>query len=134
MRIRPPCSTTKARLRSPAGTWKSSGLDSPRTRSVVVSVGCPPMGVTEHPTGEVDALAPGVGVLDPSLPQADKTRTNATAALVRPERRGRRRESVARERAARMIVNFSHVGANSERRATERRRLSPSRLVAAGGL
>src|SRR6185503_11489814 len=69
-RMRPPCSTTKARALSPAGTWKSTGLGMPLTKSVVVRVGWPPIGVAEHPTGEVEALAAGVGVLMPSLPQA----------------------------------------------------------------
>ena len=80
----PPCSTTKARVRSPAGTWKSSGLDRPRTKRVVVNVGCPPMGVAEQPTGDVDALAPGVGLLVLSLPpQAESRRDQERGAAQR---------------------------------------------------
>src|SRR5437762_9627171 len=80
-RMRPPCSTTKARLRSPAGTWKSRGFERPRTTRVVVSVGWPPTGVAEQPTGDVDALGVGVG-LPESVPQPLIARTTAAAANV----------------------------------------------------
>jgi hypothetical protein len=64
----------------------------PLTKSVVVNVGWPPIGAAEHPTGEVDALAPGVGVLMLSLPPQAESRPIRSAA---PAQRAARRWGVS---------------------------------------
>ncbi len=65
-----------------------------------MSVGCPPMGVTEHPTGEVDALAPGVGVLDPSLPQPARESAREPTRSAAPAERAAQRWGVSGGAAA----------------------------------